>query len=268
MTRSALAGRTVLAVFAHPDDESLACGGTLARLADEGVRVVVIVASHGERGAQTGPARDDALGLTRAIEMRAAARALGVSDLIILDHPDGDLRWAHVSAFHADLLLIIRRHSPAAVITFGEDGLYWHLDHVGVHERTTTAVRSLGADAPALYYVTLKRGVMPDIVAMARSRGWTPPLKGFWSLEPEAFGIAAEEPTIVVDVADWVQRKLAAIECHRTQLGWGHPFSQIDEVDARRLLGVEYFHRADIPTTNLPLLEGLSLETRSRDHAL
>ena len=162
MTRSTWSQRTVLAVFAHPDDESLACGGTLARLADLGARVVVMIASHGERGAQTGPARDEALGLARAIEMRAAATALGVSDLVIWDHPDCDQRWSHVTEFHADLVLFMRCHAPAAVITFGEDGLYWHLDHVGVYERTTTAVRSLGCDAPPLYYVTMKRGVMSE----------------------------------------------------------------------------------------------------------
>src|SRR5215475_12862834 len=99
-----VAGRTLLAVFAHPDDESLACGGTLARLADEGMNVVVMSASHGERGALTGPARDDALGRVRALEVRRAAEALGVSQLIIWDHPDGDLRWAHVTSFHADLV--------------------------------------------------------------------------------------------------------------------------------------------------------------------
>lgn len=258
MMGSALSGRTILTVFAHPDDESISCGGTLARLAASGARVVAMVASHGERGAQTGPARDDVLGRTRAIEMRDAALALGISDVILLDHPDGDLQWSHVSEFHADLALFMRHHTPAAVITFGEDGLYWHPDHVGVHERTTTAVRSLGADAPPLYYVTMKRGVMPEIVTAARAGGWAPSPKGFWSLTPEAYGIAAEEPTIVVDVADWVPRKLAAIESHRSQMGDGHPFSNIDAADARRLLGVEYFHRAHIPTTGVLVLEDLA----------
>ena len=256
-TSHTLAGQTVLAVFAHPDDESIACGGTLARLADEGARVVVMTASHGERGAMTGPARDDALGLARAIEMRAAAEALGIASLIIGDHPDGDLRWSHITEFHADLVLFMRRHSPAAVITFGEDGLYWHLDHVAVYERTTTAVRSLGALAPPLYYVTMKRGIMPEIVTAARARGWSPSPKGFWSLTPEAFGLAAEEPTLLVDVADWVPRKLAAIRCHRSQMGDDHPFAQISDADARRLLGVEYFHRALIPTSGAPILESL-----------
>src|SRR3954468_397864 len=203
-----IAGQTILAVFAHPDDESLACGGTIARLADAGARVIVICASSGERGSHSGPVRDESLGRTRGEEIRAAARTLGVAELILLNHPDGDLRWCEVSELHAELLMFLRRHRPAAVITFGEDGLYWHMDHVGVHERTTSAVRSLGTDAPPLYYVTMPQGQMTEIVAAARRRGWVPPQRGFWSLEPEVFGIAAQPPTITVDVAEWVPRKL------------------------------------------------------------
>jgi len=252
----ATSNRPVLAVFAHPDDETLACGGTLARLADAGVRVIVLCASRGERGSNTGPARDDELAQRRAMEARAAAAALGIARLILLDHPDGDLRWAHVTELHAEIVMAVRRYDPAAVITFGEDGLYWHLDHVGVHERTTTALVSLGAGAPPLYYVTMPRGTMRAIVDRARSGGWIPPPKGFWSLVPDAFGLEAEAPTLVVDVADWVPRKLAAIRCHRTQMGSAHPFDQIDEADARRWLGVEHFHRASDPAVE-PVLERL-----------
>jgi LmbE family N-acetylglucosaminyl deacetylase len=194
--------------------------------------------------------------------MREAAEALGVSELILLDHPDGDLRWDHVSEFHAELMMFFRRYAPAAVLTFGEDGLYWHLDHVGVYERTTTAVRMLGPDAPPLYYVTMPVGVMPQIVARARERGWTAPRKGFWSIEPAAFGLAAEPPTITIDVRNWVQRKIAAILCHRSQMGAGHPFAQIDHDDACRWLGVEHFHRAEVPTAREPVLEQLCTSTR------
>lgn len=257
MIDQGLIGREVLAVFAHPDDEALACGGTLARLADEGMRVVVMCASHGERGARTGPARDDALGATRAGELRKAVSALGIAALVIGDHPDGDLQWAHVAEFHAELVTYLRRHRPAAVITFGEDGLYWHLDHVGVYERTKTAVQSLATDAPPMYCVTMARGVIPAIVSAAKQRGWTPPPKGFWSLIPEAFGIAAETATIAVQVGDWVPRKLAAILCHRSQMLDGHPFEALSDDSARRLLGTEYFHRADIPTSAPLVLESL-----------
>jgi LmbE family N-acetylglucosaminyl deacetylase len=257
MIDAELSGRSVLAVFAHPDDESLACGGTLARLADEGIKVIVMSASHGERGGQTDSAKDEALGQARALEIRDAAAILGVAEVVIGDHPDGDLQWEHVTEFHAELVTFIRRHRPAAVITFGQDGLYWHLDHVGVHERTTYAIRSLGADAPPLYYVTMASGVMTEIVDAARRRGWTPPLRGFWSLAPEAFGVDAQPATITVDVTDWVPRKLAAILSHRSQMVEGHPFAELSEGDARRLLGTEYFHRADIETLGRPVLERL-----------
>jgi LmbE family N-acetylglucosaminyl deacetylase len=252
------ADRPVLAVFAHPDDESIACGGTLARLAEAGTRIILICASRGERGSATGPARDDSLARHRAAEARDAAAALGIAHLILLDHPDGDLQWAHVTELHAEIVLAIRRYNPAAVLTFGDDGLYWHLDHVGVHERTTTAVRSLGAGAPPLYYVTMPRGAMRAIVDRARAAGWAPPPKGFWSLVPDAFGLEAESPSLVVEVGDWVPRKLAAIRCHRTQMGAGHPFDQIDETEARRWLGVEHFHRAPGDTIFAPVLERLS----------
>ncbi len=254
------AGHTILAVFAHPDDESLSCGGTLARLSDMGVRLVLVSASRGERGSHTGPARDEALGLARVVELRQAAAALGAAEVIVLDHPDGDLRWADVTALNAELVMLVRHHQPSAVITFGEDGLYWHPDHVAIHERTTTAVQSLGTDAPPLYYVTMPPGVMHNIVTAARARGWTPPPKGFWSLVPEAFGIHAEPPTIVVDVARWVPRKLAAIGCHRSQLGDGDPFSRLGERDAHTWLGTEHFRRARAVGRTDPLFDSLSVQ--------
>jgi LmbE family N-acetylglucosaminyl deacetylase len=250
-------GRSVLAVFAHPDDESLACGGTLARLADEGYRVIVVCATHGELGGPDDRGPDEALGRTRASEIYGAAATLKIAEVIVCDHHDGDVRWLRVAEFHADLVTLLRRHRPAAVITFGDDGLYWHLDHVGVHERTTMAVRALGAEAPPLYYVTLPEGVMTAVVDEARKRGWVPPAHGFWSLAPEAFGVASMVPTIKIDVADWVPRKLAAIMCHQSQMIEHHPFSGLLDGEARRLLGVEYFHRAAFSADAAPLLERL-----------
>jgi LmbE family N-acetylglucosaminyl deacetylase len=236
-------GKTVLAVFAHPDDESLACGGTLARLADAGARVVLLCATRGERGGPDGPVRDDALALTRVQEIYQAAATLGISDVILMDHPDGELRWEQVLLFHAEIVAAVRRFDPAFVITFGADGLYWHLDHIGVYERTSTALKSLGAAAPPLYCVTMPRGIMRPIVEAAVARGWTAPPKGFWSLVPDAFGLHAEQPTVVVDVRPWVPRKLAALLCHRTQMGLGHPFDQITPTEAGQSLGFEQFHR-------------------------
>src|SRR5438105_13212095 len=85
-----LAGRAVLGIFAHPDDESLACGGTLARLSDAGARVVILCATRGEAGSISDPALvpNGDLGGVRERELRDAAAVLGVAEVIILDHPD------------------------------------------------------------------------------------------------------------------------------------------------------------------------------------
>lgn len=231
MSRRRLAGRTLLAVFAHPDDESLACGGTLARAADEGARVAVLCLTRGEYGA----ADPSALARQRTAELSAAARVLGVSEVVILDHPDGSLRWAEL-AF--DIAAVIQRIQPDAVITFGEDGLYWHPDHIGVHEQTLAAVGALGEVAPSLYFVTLPPGGMEGLVSAARRRGAE---AGLWGLSPAAFGADAQPAAFVVDVREWAQRKLDAIRCHRTQIAPGHAMAHVDVSDVRQWLGFEHF---------------------------
>jgi LmbE family N-acetylglucosaminyl deacetylase len=255
-----LSGRTVLAIFAHPDDESIACGGTLARLADAGVRIVLLCASRGESGSISDPALvpDGDLGRVREHELRQAAHVLGVAEVEVLNHPDGDLRWADVQAFHNEIVAAIERFDPDAVITFGDDGLYWHLDHIGVHERTSTAVLSLGAYAPPVYCVTMAPGAMQEAAEAAVAKGWASPGAGFWGIEPVVFGDGAKPPTVVIDVADWVPRKLAAIRCHRTQMGTNNLFTTLDETEARRWLGVEHFHRAPIQSSGEALLEQLN----------
>lgn len=242
------AGRTVLAVFAHPDDESLACGGTLARLADAGVRVVLLCATEGERGTSVDPALvpDGDLGRVRVAELHRAAAVLGISDVIVKAHPDGCLRWADVPELHAEIVAAVEQYRPDAVITFAEDGLYWHLDHVGVYERTCTALRTFGAAAPPLYGVTMPKGIMRGVFEAAVAGGWTRPPFGTMSLEPDAFGDAASPPSLVVDVRGWVSRKIAALLCHRTQFRPGNPFALLSPEDARRLIGHEHFRRAAI----------------------
>jgi LmbE family N-acetylglucosaminyl deacetylase len=263
-----LDGRTVLAVFAHPDDESLACGGTLARLADAGVRVVLLCASRGEAGSISDPTLvpNGDLGAVRTRELNEAAAILGVRDVLVLDHPDGDLRWDDVPELHADIVAAIQHYRPDAVVTFDADGLYWHLDHVGVHERTLTAVRSFGIDAPPLYFVTMLQGIMREIMKAAHAKGGVAPDSGLWGITPDAFGHSAKPPTLAIDVRRWVPRKLAALRCHQTQMGGrDHPMVWIDEDDARRWLGVEYFRRADVGDDATLVLEHLDDRYATRD---
>src|SRR6476646_5382327 len=89
-------GRTILAVFAHPDDEALACGGTIARLADAGARVVLVCASRGELGSLADPAlvAGSDIARVRAEELAASAAVLGIAEIVQLEHEDGCLRWS------------------------------------------------------------------------------------------------------------------------------------------------------------------------------
>ncbi|HUR32751.1 MAG TPA: PIG-L family deacetylase [Vicinamibacterales bacterium] len=260
LTAARFDGQVVLAVFAHPDDESLAAGGTLARLGDEGAHVVVMCATHGECGSglvDGGPT----LARRRTRELQVAAEMLGVHELVILNHRDGDLRWTEMTHFTAELAHVIDRRRPSALITFDQDGLYWHPDHLGVHERVLSAVREFGTAAPPVYGVTLNADLMTEAVGAATARGWRLPPGGFWRLAPDVFGKYALPPSVVVDVSDWVPRKVLAICAHETQMGQVHPFSNLSADDARRWLGREFFRRLEIPSNGATLIESLCTPT-------
>src|SRR5690242_2094397 len=119
-----------MAVLAHPDDESLGMGGTLARYAREGVETHLVTATRGERGRNgesraTPPAELAAL---REAELAAAARVLGVSGLYFLDYPDGGLDGVDPREAACRIAAHIDRVQPHVVITFGPEGGYGHPD--------------------------------------------------------------------------------------------------------------------------------------------
>ena len=247
---------SLLAVLAHPDDESLACGGLLAWCAALGMRVSLLSLTHGEHGqmddtAGTGgtpPARD-----VRATELRDAAGVLGIRDdaVTILDHEDGMLPWVDAGQLETDIRITIQRLGPDVVITFGEDGLYWHPDHIAVHERTTAAVAALGDDAPALYYVTMPAGAMRGVVNHAadvtagHDPNAVPPHAILGVADADAFGRPADATTLVVETGEFAARKLRALSCHRSQYR-DCALALVEEHDAPRLLGAEHYRRADV----------------------
>ena len=256
-----LDGRSLLAVFAHPDDESLAAGGLLSWCAARGARVSLLCLSRGEAGSGGGE-RD--LGAIRALELREAAKVLGLAEYVLLSHPDGMLPWLEDGELERDIATAIRDGSPDVVVTFGEDGLYWHPDHVAVHQATRDVVFVLGPVAPALYYVTMPPGQMQAVLAAAAPRLTASSRRDILGIEDAAaFGAAAAPPTLVLHTGPFAARKLSALQCHRTQVAGG-PFDHLSAAEAETLLGVEHYRRADIGARGPSFIDRLaaaSLET-------
>jgi LmbE family N-acetylglucosaminyl deacetylase len=150
-----------MAVLAHPDDESLGFGGTLAKYASEGVEVFLLTATLGDsgryRGHRPGEAAasgQSALGEIRESELRAAAAVLGVREVKLLDYHDQQLDSADPHQAIANIAGHMKRIHPDVVVTFGPDGAYGHPDHIAISQFTTAAI--VAADDPAiskLYYM-------------------------------------------------------------------------------------------------------------------
>jgi LmbE family N-acetylglucosaminyl deacetylase len=230
----------VLAIFAHPDDESLVAGGTLAACAAAGVPVRVVSMSRGELGpVRTRPAlTPPELGAVRERELRDAARELGVEAAECLAYPDSRLGAVDAVPATRELAARIAAWRPRALITFGAEGLYGHPDHLAVHALVRAAAAPAGV--PWVYGATMPRDRMAELVLAMRARGLPTDL---WGLHPGLFGVADEEIAVTIDVRAFVERKLRALRCHATQLGPRHLLSAIPADLAERFLGEESFVR-------------------------
>ena len=133
----------LLAVFAHPDDESMGMGGTLARYAAQGVETYLVCASRGERG-WFGPEEQnpglEALGQLREKELENAVRELGMKGLYFLDYIDGEVDRADPAEVIRKIATHIRRIMPQVVVTFPPDGNYGHPDHIATGQFTSAAI--------------------------------------------------------------------------------------------------------------------------------
>jgi N-acetyl-1-D-myo-inositol-2-amino-2-deoxy-alpha-D-glucopyranoside deacetylase len=232
----------VLAVFAHPDDESLLAGGVLAGCAAAGLRVAIVAMTHGERGPTEASGHGRPLGDIRAAELRAAARALGASAAVCLDYPDGELPDVDEEQASQALATVLERERPKAVLSFSEEGFYWHPDHLAVSRFLIAAVELLGEDAAEMwvYGATWPEGHAGRLVSLARDRGLAADL---WGIAPDAFGAPADSITTALDVRPFLPAKLAALRCYASQIGSSHLLSALPDDLAEQFLGREYFIR-------------------------
>lgn len=188
---------TLLGVFAHPDDESFAVGGSLAKYAAEGIEVVVVSATRGESGVEiVAPPEAAAL---REAELRQAADELGVSRVRFLGYPDGGLTQVDADEAVSRVASLLRELRPQVVVTFGPDGISGHSDHVTVSEWVTAAFDVVDrADSPRrLYYIA------PSLATQQGCGVAETP-----SLPADAIG---------VDVEPYLEAKVRAMQAHASQ---------------------------------------------------
>ena len=265
---------SVLACYAHPDDEGFASGGLLAMLAAGGARIALVCATNGEVGEISDPAlaTPDNLGQVRRRELRNAMDITGVSDLRFLDYRDSGMDGTedngHPNAFcnaRADAVVarltdVIAETRPHIVLTHDPTGGYGHPDHKAMSAHATAAVSgyavSSAADsggAPLLYYVCFPRSVFRRWWREMTDRGIAPP---FAVDAIDALGTPDDDVTATLDVSDWVDIKLASLACHRTQISADGPFQQLPDEVMRALMGTEYYQLA-APAGAVDLLAGL-----------
>jgi len=253
--------RTLLAVHAHPDDESSKGAGTFARYAGEGVRTVVVTCTGGEAGEILNPAMDQPGNLERIPELRRQELAKALEILNVSAHhwlgyrdsgmPETELD-AHPDSFaKADLdeavgrlVRIIRAERPQVILTYDESGGYPHPDHIRTHEISVPAFDAAGdpdrfpdAGPPfqplkLYYHASYTRRRLQAIHAGAAARGIESPF-GKWREEWSPEDAPETVVTTQVDVGRWLAQRRDALIAHATQIDPdGSSFAVPDEVMA------------------------------------
>ena len=260
------AGLSVLAAFAHPDDEGFGCGGTLAMLVARGAQITLVCATNGDVGEISDPAlaTQETLPQIRRDELRQAMALTGVQDLRFLgyrdsgmagtednDHP-GSLYQADPDEVVGRLVEAIREVRPEVVITHDPTGGYGHPDHTTVH-RHMTRTFSLAGDADytgspvsgsrpwaprLLYYTCFPKSKFRRMWQHMLDAGITPP---FAAEDVENLGTPDEAVTTVMDVSAFVDIKIASLNCHRTQISPTGPFARLPQKLMREIMSTEHY---------------------------
>lgn len=242
-------GLSLLAIFAHPDDEG-AAGGTLAKFASQGVKVTLVCATHGEAGQISDPqlATPETLGEVREEELRCACRALGIEDLRFLGFRDGRLAAVDPQEAGEKIVKTMREVDPQVVITWGPEGGYGHPDHVAISRFATSAFdsflegkgREKGPHGRTKLYYTAFPKRQIDILR-SHLGGLKIELSGE---ELEFTGVDERLITTVIDVRPYVDQKMTALFCHRTQFGPQSFMVEMPQKPLREFMGWEYFRLA------------------------
>ena len=222
-----------MVVMAHPDDESMGCGGLILRHTRAGVAVHLVCATRGEEGWGGKPlgARKEDLPQIRTLELEEAAAALAISSVELWDYPDGGVDKSDRQEITQKIWEQISKVRPKAVVGWGPDGVYGHPDHITIGACTDAAVNAMSeGDRPSLYHLAVDAPLIEFYKEAVRLSGGG---------DNELPLVLADRIDVVFDLEpDEVMMKLRAIDCHRSQLeDW-----RIAIRDSPRLLKSGYGH--------------------------
>jgi N-acetyl-1-D-myo-inositol-2-amino-2-deoxy-alpha-D-glucopyranoside deacetylase len=266
--------RRLLLVHAHPDDETIGTGITMAKYAAEGVEVTLVTCTLGEEGeilldefAHLAADKEDALGAHRQTELADAMAALGVADWRILggpgrfrdsgmigtpsnDRPEAFWR-ADLLEAATELVGVIREVKPQVVVTYDDFGGYGHPDHIQAHRVTHYAVTLAAAasfrpdlgepwDVAKVYWTAFPRSVIRAGIESLRE---TQPENEFAQMNPDDLPFAVDDDLITTTIAgeQYLPQKLAALRAHGTQVNVDGGFFALADNVGSQAFGTEYF---------------------------
>jgi len=271
---SPTADRRILFVHAHPDDETIGNGATMAKYAADGVHVTLVTCTLGEEGeiilddhAHHAADQNDTLGQHRAIELANAMAELGVADHRQLGEPgkyrdsgmmgtpdndDPTCFWrADLLAATADLVAVIREVRPQVLVTYDDFGGYGHPDHIQAHRVAMYGAvlaaapsyrQDLGEawDVAKIYWNAFPKSFLRMGIEALRAAGET---TGFAAMDPDELPMAIDDAlvTTVVHAEEFFDQKMDAMRAHATQISVEDGFFALSNNLGSRALGVEFY---------------------------
>lgn len=226
---------TLMAIFAHPDDEAFSSAGTLAHHARQGHKVLLVCATRGEAGKVAGGGSSEDLGQQREAELRAACQAMGIEPPIFLDYHDSGrfertrkddpkaMMNVDAGELEARLRELIAKHTPQVLLTFDPHGAYGHPDHLKIHVAATAAFHStshLTRPPLRLFYTAISHQAAGMLDAMNPGT----------EMDPTLYGVSEASFIVVQQLsADDLARKEAALQAHASQTGPGSVFARLGQ---------------------------------------
>lgn len=256
-------GYRALLVHAHPDDETINNGATMAMYAALGADVTLVTCTRGEEGevlveehAHKAAARDDLLGDHRVLELADAMRELGVKDFRFLGAPDvkyrdsgmigtepnerSDCFWqADFDLATSHLIKVIEEVKPHILITYDEFGGYGHPDHIQAHRVAMAAAEKSQWQIPKIYWNVMPRSVIQESIDKMKELGSD--FFGAESADDLPFAKDDSFVTTLIDGNPYVDAKMAAMRAHATQIAVDGPFFALSNNLGLQVWGHEYY---------------------------